>query len=498
MISFKKPEECGISSLSIERFVKKIEDRHLYTHNLLIAKGDNIIYEQYWQPFNASFLHRQYSVTKSITSLAVGFAEQDGLVKLDDPISKYFPEEVKSAKSELIKNQTVREMLTMTTALIPGHWLKDKCADRVKYYFENSCLENKHPSGTIFGYDTTGSFILCAMIERVTGKTLMEYMRDKCFDKIGVSREATCLLCPGGHSWGDSALLCTARDLYRIARFTMNYGKWNGEQILNEEYVRTATSKLVNNNNDFVYENHRFGYGYQFWRTYDDSFFFNGMGCQFAVCVPSKDLIMIYNGDNQGNDTNAQKNIIDGFFDTVVRAKQNLSSAEKNQKSLNEYSKTLKLAHVLGEKNSPMQSKVDGKIFLLEPNPMNIKWVKFVFGEPCAYMEYENATGKKRIKFSVGSNIIDYFPEEGYSDLVGGEFAKGNYYKTASSGAWVEPSVLGIHVMAIDKYLGRLAIIVSFKDENTVGIKMTPYAECFFTEYDGFAEGYAEQYAPTV
>ena len=103
----------------------------------MIAKGDSIIYEQYWQPFNSSFLHRQYSVTKSITSLAVGFAEQDGLVKLDDPISKYFPEEAKGAKSELIKKQTVREMLMMTTSLIPGHWINDKCTDRVKYYFEN-------------------------------------------------------------------------------------------------------------------------------------------------------------------------------------------------------------------------------------------------------------------------------------------------------------------------------------------------------------------------
>ena len=492
MINYKKPEECGISSGSIEHFIKKLEDRHLYTHNLLIAKGDSIIYEQYWQPFDSSFLHRQYSVTKSITSLAVGFAEQDGLIRLDDPISKYFPEEAKGAKSELIKNQTVREMLMMTTSLIPGHWINDKCKDRVKYYFENSDLENKRPSGTIFAYDTTGSFILCAMVERVTGKRLMEYMREKCFDKIGVSPEATCLTCPGGHSWGDSALLCTARDLFRIARFTLNYGKWDGEQLLNEEYVRTATSKLVNNNHDFVYENHRCGYGYQFWRTYDDSFFFNGMGCQFAVCVPAKDLIMVYNGDNQGNDTNAQKNIMDGFFDIIVRAEHDLSSAEENQKSLEEYSKTLKLAHVLGEDCSPIQDKIVGKVFRLEPNPMKIKWVKFVLDGSSSYMEYENATGKKCLKLALGSNIFDYFPEEGYSDLVGAEFAPGNYYKMASSAAWIEPNVLGIHVMVVDKYLGRLAIIVNFKNENTVGIRMTSYAEGFLTDYTGFAEGYAE------
>ncbi len=491
-MNFKKPEECGISSKSIERFIRTIEDRRLYTHNLIIAKGDDIIYENYWQPFNVAFLHRQYSVTKSIVALAVGFAEQDGLVCLDDPISKYFPEEAKCAKSDLIKNQTVREMLTMTTSLIPEQWIMAKCKDRVKFYFENTSLANKRPSGTVFSYDSTGSFILCAMVERVTGKTFMDYMREKCFDKIGVSREATCLTCPGGHSWGDSALLCTARDLYLMARFTMNYGKWNGEQLLNEDFVRTATSKLVDNDNDFVHEHNTLGYGYQIWRTYDNSFFFNGMGGQLAVCVPSKDLIMIYNGDNQGNNFNAKKNVVDAFFDIIVRPEQDLSNAQENQKSLEEYSKTLKLAFLQGEKTSPIQDKVAGKTFRLEPNPMNIKWVRFTFNGFRSYMEYENATGVKRLNFSIGSNIFDHFPEEGYSDLVGAEYAPGNYYVMASSGAWVEPQKLGIHVMAIDKYFGRLAIIVGFKDEKTIGIKMTPFAECFFTEYNGFAEGYAE------
>ena len=107
-------------------------------------------------------------------------------------------------------------------------------------------------------------------------------------------------------------------------------------------------------------------------------------------------------------------------------------------------------------------------------------------------MEYENETGEKRLNFSIGSNIYDHFPEEGYSDLVGAEYAPGNYYVMASSGAWIENRTFGIHVMAIDKYFGRLSIIVGFKDENTLGIKMTPSAECFFTEYSGFAEGYAE------
>ncbi|MBE6645221.1 MAG: serine hydrolase [Ruminococcaceae bacterium] len=492
-MNFKKPEQCGLSSANIEKFIRTLEDRKLITHNVLIAKGDDIVFEKYWAPFDEKFLHRQYSVTKSIVALAVGFAEQDGLVELDAPISRYFPEEVKRAKCEQIKNQTVREMLTMTTSLVAQHWMRNNCKDdRVQFYFENASVDNIRPAGTVFAYDSSGTFILCAMVERVTGKTFMEYMREKCFDKIGVSREATCLTCPGGHSWGDSALLCTARDLYLMAKFTMNMGKWNGEQLLNENFVKDATSALVDNENDFIYEHNTLGYGYYIWRTYDNSFFFNGMGGQLAVCVPDKDIILIYNGDNQGNNFNAKKNVMDAFFDIIVRADHNVENAEENQASLEEFTKDLKLAVAFGDHDSPFADKINGKTFVLEPNHMEIKWLRFNFTDGVCTLNYENATGEKTVYFGMSKNVFDKFPEEGYSDLVGGKYAKGNFYDCAASAGWTRENTLGIHVQAIDKYFGRLSMKFVFKDENTVGIKMTPAAEWFFNEYDGYACGYAK------
>ena len=491
-MNFKTPEECGISSANIEKFIRSIEDRGLFTHNVVIAKGDSIIFEKYWKPFDENFLHRQYSVTKSIVSLGVGFLEQDGLVDLDAPISRYFPEYCQYAKSKLITEQTVREMLTMRTALVPYHWFNCVEDDRVKTYFENSNITNSRPAGTIYRYDSQGSFILCAMIERLSGKSFMDYMREKCFDKIGVSPEATCLHCPGGHSWGDSALLCTARDLLKMARFTMNLGKWDGEQLLNEDYVKAAISKQTDNNPDFINEFCTLGYGYQIWRTYDDSFFFNGMGGQLAVCVPHKDLILIYNGDNQGNNFNAKKNVFDAFFDIIVRAEHNTSCPKKKQASLLEYTKDLKLGVISGEEYSPFAEKINGKIFELDENNMKIKWIRFNFDDERSSLEYENATGKKTLYFGMRKNVFDKFPEEGYSDLVGGKRAPGNFYDAATSAAWLEHAKLGVCVQVIDKYFGRLNMQFGFKDENTVGIFMVPAAENFFNEYSGYASGYAK------
>jgi CubicO group peptidase (beta-lactamase class C family) len=490
-MNFKKPEECGISSASIEKLVRRLEEKKLFTHSLIIAKGDNIIFENYWKPFHKDFLHRQYSVTKSIVALGVGFVNQEGLIDLDDPISKYFPE-AELANCREIKEQTIREMLTMRTSLLAGHWINDKAKDRVEYYFKNASVGNKRPSGTIFQYDSTGSFILCAMIERVTGKRFMDYMRERLFDKIGVSKEATCLTCPGGHSWGDSALLCTSRDLLYMAKFTMDGGKFNGEQILSADYVKAATAKQTDNNQDFIYEFNTFGYGYQIWKTYDNSFFFNGMGAQLAVCVPDKDLILIYNSDNQGNNFTSKQIVIDSFFEYIVRPEQNTENADRDYASLMEYTKDMQLLAIPGNTASPFAEKVNGKTFVLEDNPMKIKWIKLTLSDEKCKLDYENATGAKAIEFAMGKNAFGIFPEEGYSDLVGAEYAKGHYYKCAASAIWSEEQKLSIHVQAIDTYFGKLNIHFGFKDENTVGVYMSKTAEGFFNEYQGYAAGQAK------
>ncbi len=489
-MNYRLPEECGISSAAIENFVKTLEENHMFTHDIIIAKGDDIIFENYWAPFHKDFLHRLYSVSKSFVSIAVGFAEQDGLVNLDDPISKYFPEEAARATNELMKTQTVRHMLMMSTTVEQEDWFKKRHPDRVRLYFENP-ITNRRPDGTTYNYDSTGSFVLGAMVEKLTGKTFMEYLREKLFRKIGVSEEATCLKSPGGYSWGDSACLTTARDLLLVARFMLNGGKWNGEQLLNEEYVKAAVSKQIHNDVNAIYNFDTLGYGYLIWRTYDDSWFFNGMGCQFAIAVPHKDLIMVYNGDNQGNPI-AKKVIFDNFFNLIVRPEHNLRCPKKAQASLAEYAKTLKLGTIWGDTESSFAEKISGKRFELRPNKMGIKYVKVTVNGDEGTFEYENETGEKKFAFGLGKNAFGSFPEEGYSDKIGSEYAPGRFYKCAVSAAWVEEQKLFIHVQAIDDYFGKLNITLGWRDENTLGIDMTKTAEDFFRQYEGYAEGYAE------
>lgn len=487
MMNYTLPEKEGISSVNIKEYIDFLEEKHISTHNMIMARGNNIFFEKYWEPFCPEFLHRMYSITKSIVSLAVGFAEQDGLLNLDDKIVEYFEKEAEQSAQvdENVKKQTIRNMLMMSTAKSPIHWFSKVKGDRVRCYFENE-KPSREP-GIRFEYDSCGSFVLCALVERLTGMELMDYMRIKLFDKIGVSKEAYCLKCPGGHSWGDSALICQPRDLLLIARFVMNKGRWNDEQLLNEEYITAATSKQIETWEVMAEKCVSFGYGYQIWRTYDNSYMFYGMGCQFAICVPDKDIIFIYNGDNQGY-VGAEDIIIENFFKFIARTASE-TPLEPNPEAEGMLKQPMKLMVARGEAHSDLQDKINGVVFKLQPNPMNITEMSLFFLEDHCHFHYINAQGEKSLPFGMLKNVFDYFPQEGYSDQVGSEWTTGHYYRCATSAAWIGEKRLHIKVQIIDQYFGRMDIILDFSDETRVDINITKTAEYFLDEYFGSAIG---------
>jgi len=490
-MKYSTPEKKGISSEKILEFVKSLEDARLATHDIIIMRGDEIIYEAYWKPFHKDFLHRMYSVSKSIVSIAVGFAEQDGLLSLDDKIIKYFPEELKNQKDENMRNQTIRNMLTMSTAKPARYWFSARPLDRVSFYFENDLISSR-PGGTIFDYDSEGSFVLGALVERLTKKSLKDYLNEKAFKKIGVSDEAYFLKCPGGHSWGDSAYMCTPLDILKIAKFVMNGGRHNGEQLLNEEYINEAVKKQIDNGKLNDYEYNTLGYGYLIWRTFDNSFFFNGMGAQLAVCIPDKDIVFVYNADNQGKDY-SRKVIFENFFNMISRTASDEALPEnpEAQRKLKEFTESLDLLCARGEGFSLAAQKISGKTYHMDKNEMGITKMRFDFSEDGGILYYTNAQGDKKLPFSMLKNTYTSFPQDGYADEVGG-VESDIHYKCAVSAAWVEPSKLHIKVQIIDKYFGVLDITAGFTDDK-IGIFMTKTAEDFLDEYCGFAGGTSKE-----
>ena len=486
------PEQAGISSAYVEKFIRTLEKRGLVTHSVLLMRGDDIFGEYYWKPFDEAFCHRLYSETKSYVSVAIGLLEQDGKLNLDDPICKYFPEKLEREPNDYLKKQTIRQMLTMSTCGETPSWFRHSDPDRVHLYLNENDM--RIPAGMRYSYDSPGSQVLCSLAEKLAGKPLFDFLNERIFSKLGTFKTATILKTKTEDSFGDSAMVCTARDMASFARFVMNYGKWNGEQILNEDYLRKATSPAVDNDfRCFDYYAAR-GYGYQFWCLGEEGFFFNGMGCQLTLCLPKQDLIFSITSDNQGFDS-AKDRIVTAFFDLIVENLQDTALPEDPaayEKCL-ALGKTLELAHLAGNRGSGYGKTLEGKTYICEENPTGITKFSFRFtGEDSGELHYTNAQGDKILPFGIGKNVFCKFPQFGYSDEHAGlPGPEGFLYDCAVSAAWREEQKILLKVQIIDRYFGNMLAIFSFR-ENYAVIRMTKTAEDFLGEYEGMFNAWLE------
>lgn len=490
-MKYATPESMGIRSRDILRYIQKLDRANLATHSVIIARHGHVIFEKYWAPYQKDELHRIYSATKSFVSIAIGFLAQDGLIDLDDPIIRYFPEESKDLKDENMRRQTIRQMLMMATAKVNLNWFLEKREDRVAEYFIND-PEQSHPAGTVFAYDSTGSFILGALVERLTGMKLLDYLRIKAFDKIGFSKEAYMLTCPGGHSWSDSALLCTPMDWMRVAQFMLQQGSWNGEQLLSKEYAALATSKQIETDMSSQYRYNCLGYGYQFWMCYGKSYYFSGSGVQVAICVPEKDMVLVVTSDDSNfwnsRTLTAGHTKIDGFFDLIVENAGDGPIPECGVRELEAYCRNLKLPVAKGSKTSGFASRIDGVTFALRNNPMGITDFRLDFRGDGGTFTYTNAQGQKVLPFKLGENLLCPFPQDGYYGEIAERVAD-VHYRCAVSAAWLAERQFSIMVQIIDKYFGRMEIRLAFSEDLCVIVDMDRDAERILNEYKGRALG---------
>ena len=484
------PESAGISTRSIIDFIKKLEKRGASMHGILFMKGDKIFTEAYWKPFNKDFCHRMYSQTKSFVGIAIGLLQDEGKLSINDKIIDYFPEKVDGEVLHYHKELTIKDMLTMSTAGDSSpYWFFIEDKDRTHAYFNGN--RPLHPSGTIWEYDSTGSQVLCSLVEKLAGKSLLAYMKEKIFDKMGVFGNATVLKTRNEDSWGDSAMICTLRDIAAFGRLLMNNGVWNGESLISEQYVKEATSKIANNAYAPHYSAYHQGYGYQIWRVSGNGFAFNGMGDQLTICYPDKDLLFSCIADNQGTGIIREMifQTLEDEFINKIKAEP-IRENKTAQRELDKLISSLKLFHVTGEEDSPIREEISGKEYVCNENKMGITKFSFVFNDAkSGEFRYTNAQGDKVIPFGVNYNVFGKFPQFGYSNEHGGTpTTDGSTYDDAVSLAWLKDNEILIYVQIIDRYFGNMNARFAFKGDE-VYANFTKRAEDFLKEYEGSLVG---------
>lgn len=480
------PESEGIDSGCVERMVKAFDENGLYMHSFVLWRRGKVLAEGYWKPFKMDMKHRMYSTTKSFVAGAIGLLADEGKIHLDDPVCTYFPEFQEEKLHPFLQKMTIRNLLEMRSPHTTTYSLKkDKW---VESFFET---EPERPAGTVFRYDTSATYILNVICERIAGKPFIDYMKDKMLREVGFSEDAWCVKSPDGYSWGGSGLQCTTRDLVRFAYILMKKGKVGGKQLLSEAFIEEATSKrtVPTTRNQPI----NYGYGYQIWKPNEEAFAFNGMGGQIVICYPEKELIFACTADNQGIDY-AYKAVYDTVFGDNILKNMHETALPENPAAYESLQKTisrLTLQKPLGKEKSEFMKELNGKTFRMPENPMGIEKVSFSFGETDGVFRYKNQRGEKEIPFGFGEYTEIEFPETHYSgDTIG--TPKGTGYRALAVGVWPGEKEFVLRVNIIDDYFGNLTISCGFNGE-TMGLIMNKTAEGFLEEYVGTATGFEEK-----
>ena len=483
---YATPESQGLSSNKILEFIKIINDYKLNVHSFMVVRNGKILAEAYAHPYFKDFKHRLYSCSKTYAAMAGGKLVGDGLVKLTVKFCDYFPEYTagKNLDDERL-NMTIEDMLKMAVPFLRTTYHTNGFRNEpwVPTYFEEQFTTVKQ-TGTLFDYNTSASFMLDVLVEKLTGKKFLEYMRP-IFDEIGVSKDIFCVESPDGYGWGGSGVCSTTRDFAKFAEFIMHMGNCNGKQLLPYNFVKNATTKQIDTIVDNGYNYDCQGYGYQTWITPEGGFAFNGMGCQFAHCYPDSDFMVVFNSDTQCSVGMASTLLHYGVLN-MKRAltdnlEENANDYAKLQTALNDFS----LHNGYGEKSSPIIAEIENKTFTLGENNMQIKWVKFNFNGDEGVMTYENPRGIKQIKFGLEKYVFFEFPETHYYHTRV-HTPKGSGYICTASGAFTMPNRLLIRVNAVDVNLGHIGINAEFKN-GEISMFKTKVAEGFFDEYKGYA-----------
>lgn len=298
------PEAQGISSQSVCEFVEAA-DKINTLHSFMIVRHGHVIGEGWWKPEAPDKPHVLHSLSKSFNSTAVGLAIAEGKLSLDDPVLKFFPGEAPGDPSENLKAMKVRDLLTMTC----GHDVEPRGAGGAPSVKTFLAQPVPHQPGTHFLYNTMGSYTLSAIVTKVTGKTALEYLKPRLFEPLGIDNPEW-PSSPEGNSLGGYGLKLCTEDIAKFGQLYLQKGKWNGKQLIPQQWVEQATSKQVPNDGEGhskIGIDWQQGYGFQFWRCTHNAFRGDGAAGQLCVVIPDKDAVIAITADtgNFGGEMNA-------------------------------------------------------------------------------------------------------------------------------------------------------------------------------------------------
>ncbi|MBO5023750.1 MAG: serine hydrolase [Clostridia bacterium] len=286
------PEEMGVSSETIRGYIEKIvADKSLNMHNIMILRGNKVIFECSFGGQDITVPKMTFSACKSITSIAIGMLIDEGKLSLSERAADIFEDRISVIDKLRTSDITVRDLLTMQTGIVFNEAESFASTNWLKSFF--SSATNAKP-GTEFSYNSLNTYILSAIVYKKSGKHLSEYLKERLFDPLGIT-DIAWEKCPMGVEKGGWGLYIRPEDMAKIGVLVLNGGVWDGKRLVSKEYLDDATTAHAK----VPLDAGAFNYGYQIWVGREtDTFLFNGMLGQNVLCFKNNGITIVSNAGN--------------------------------------------------------------------------------------------------------------------------------------------------------------------------------------------------------
>ncbi len=425
------PEGQGIPSSAIRDWVRAVGAAG-ELHSVMIVRHGVVVAEAWWKPYRPDAVHLLYSLSKSFTSTAVGFAVEEGLVDLDDLVVDLFPDRLPETVDGPLAALSVHHLLCMSAGhAVDSTGTVTREQDWVRAFLAQPFA---HEPGTEFLYDTAATYVLSAIVQQATGMTVLDYLRPRLFEPLGIIH-VEWQSCPMGVNVGGWGMSATTEALAKFGQLYLQRGMWGERRILPESWIDLATSIQTPTPPGFLTAEWQQGYGYQFWRCRHGAYRADGAFGQNCVVMPDQDAVVVITGNS--NEVQRQ---LDAIWEILLPAMADgpLPQDPETLAALASELSTASVSMPVGAATSPVGDRVTGATFAVESNALGVDTLTFHFGDGRCLIDLDG----QRLGCATGGwvdglvTLADTPPE--VDSMLGHRELRGTLL--AASGAWTDES----------------------------------------------------------
>lgn len=450
-LSRSTPEAEGVSSKGIMNFLDAIANSKHEMHSIMILRHGKVIAEGWWSPYRPDLKHTLYSLSKSFTSTAVGFAVAEKKLTVNDKVVSFFPDKLPENVSEKLSHLTVKDLLSMSVGQVPDPTGPVVIGnDWIKTFFTIPIL--KEP-GSEFLYNSAATYMLSAIVQKVTGQKIIDYLKPRLFDPLGI-QGMDWETDPAGINVGGWGFRIKTEDIAKFAQLYLQKGKWNGKQILPEAWVEEATTFKIDNAPGMEQirkdsSDWRQGYCYQFWRSRHNSYRGDGAFGQYALVLPEEDAVIAITSET--TDMQGEFNLVWQYLLPAMQVDKSALNKD-DALALKKRLDLLRLPLPVVTDSSFAPPGTINKTFKTEINSKNIESISFKGKDRVITLDVKVKDNSYSLNFGDGKWI------EGKTTMLGPSLVEGakNHFvglpasQIAGAYSWKSPDILELKLRYID------------------------------------------------